>query len=291
MRKTFAIFGSCVTRDAFELGSPTAPVHRVAIYLARTTINSCLAPPVSVKHLFRSARRKKFEERCVINDISKLHFDLLREKPFDYLLVDLIDERHWIMAIDGSYLCYSVPFLRMAEKFKLDAAKFERRSPRDPWVIAETLANIPRFVKRLCSIVDPKRIIVHEALWATSFIDAAGEVRPFPNNSEISRVNDVLAAYYARIKSEEALASISLPQGVCVADEKHRWRLEPFHYADIYYRTFLAELNRLTRTDTSSPARRAWRLSKCLLAMSKRYCGKLSAESRRWTIRRRLPSS
>src|SRR5207245_10631931 len=123
-----------------------------------STINSCLASPVLVKNLFPSERRGRFEERCVMDDIFKVHFDLLRGKAFDYLLLDLIDERHWIIVVDGSYLCYSVPFLRMAEEFKLDVAKFERRAPRDPRVVAETLANIPRFLERLCGIVDPKRI-------------------------------------------------------------------------------------------------------------------------------------
>jgi hypothetical protein len=247
MGKSFAIFGSCVTRDAFELGGPAAAGHRIAIYLARTTINSCLATPVPVTSLFPLGRREKFEERCVVHDIFKLHFDVLREKPFDYLLLDLIDERHSIITVDGSYLCYSVPFLRMAQEFKLDAAKFERRAPRDPGVVEETLANIPRFLERLRYIVDPRRIILHEAYWATSFIDTEGTLRPFQNEVEIAFVNDILAAYYERIKSEGELISISLPQDVRLADEKHRWTLAPFHYADIYYRTFMTELGRLTQ--------------------------------------------
>jgi hypothetical protein len=246
MGSSFAIFGSCVTRDAFELAGPTATDHRVAIYLARTTINSSLVGPVSFKNLFQSRAREKFEERCVIHDMFKLHFNLLRETPFDYLLLDLIDERHWIMAVDDSWLCYSVPFLRMAEEFKLDVGKFERRAPRDPRVIEDTLANIPRFLERLRCIVDPKRIILHEARWATNFIDAHGVLQPFPKKSEIYLVNDVLSAYYERIKSETGLASISLSEDMCVADEKHRWSLEPFHYANIYYRTFISELDRLT---------------------------------------------
>jgi hypothetical protein len=247
MGKSFAIFGSCVTRDAFELGGPAAAGHRISVYLARTTINSCLAAPVPVRSLFASERREKFEERCVVHDIFKLHFDLLREKQFDYLLLDLIDERHSIIAVDGSYLCYSVPFLRMAQEFKLDTAKFERRAPRDPRVIEATIANIPRFLERLRRIIDPHRIILHEALWATTFLDAEGALRTFPNKVEIVLVNDILSRYYANIKSEGGLTSISLPEDVRVADEKHRWTLEPFHYADIYYRTFMAELVQLTQ--------------------------------------------
>jgi hypothetical protein len=252
MGKTFAIFGSCVTRDAFELGGPTATGNSISIYLARTTINSCLAQPVPFQSLFASERREKFEERCVINDIFKTHFNLLREKPFEYLLIDLIDERHSIIAVGGSYVCYSVPFLRMAEEFKLDVAQFERRAPRDPRTVAETLTNISRFIERLRLMVDPKRIILHEALWATRFVDAEGTLRAFPNQTEIALVNDVLAAYYGRLKSEGGLTSISLSHEVRIADEKHRWTLQPFHYADIYYRKFIVELDRLTQSDISA---------------------------------------
>ncbi len=184
MEKRFAIFGSCVTRDAFEFGQPNPGKERVSIYLARTTVNSCLSTPVPFKNLFAAERQQKFEERCVIDDIFKRHFDALREKPFDYLLLDLIDERHPIISVDGSYLCYSVPFLRMAEAFKLDPAKFERRSPRDPSLIEETLANLPRFVERLSAIVDPSHIILHEAYWATEFIAATGERQVFPNAAD-----------------------------------------------------------------------------------------------------------
>lgn len=246
MEKTFAIFGSCVTRDAFELGQSKSGDHRVGNYLARTTINSCLSAPVPFKNLFAAERQPKFEERCVIDDILKRHFDALAEKPFDYLIIDLIDERHPVIVVDGSQLCYSVPFRRMADGFALDTSKFEKRMPQDPRVVEETLANIPRFIERLTRVVDPQRIILHEALWATRFISADGTRQDFPKKAEIERTNAILAAYYARLTSAAPLRVIALPEEMRVANEKHRWTLEPFHYADIYYRAFMIELDRLT---------------------------------------------
>jgi hypothetical protein len=247
MGKTFAIFGSCVTRDAFELDQAKSGGHRVGTYLARTTINSCLSAPVPFKNLFAAERRPKFEERCVTDDILKRHFDALAEKPFDCLIVDLIDERHPVIVIDGSQLCYSVPFRRMADGFAVDTSTFEKRMPQDPRVVEETLANIPRFIERLTRVVDPQRIILHEALWATSFIAADGARRDFPKKAEIERTNAILAAYYARLKSAAPLRVIALADELRVADEKHRWTLEPFHYADIYYRAFMVELDRITQ--------------------------------------------
>jgi Family of unknown function (DUF6270) len=83
-------------------------------------------------------------------------------------------------------------------------------------------------------------------LWATHFIGADGTRRPFPNMAEIVQVNEVLAAYYARIKAAGVATSIAVPEDMRVADENHRWTLEPFHYADIYYRAFMAALDGLT---------------------------------------------
>jgi Family of unknown function (DUF6270) len=254
MTTTFGIFGSCVTRDAFELGGPLAQRYQIGVYLARTTINSCLSAPVPFTNLFAAERRAKFEERCVVNDIFKLHFEQLGEKPFDYLLLDLIDERHAVVTVDGSYLCYSVPFLRMAEAFGLDAGKLERRLPRDKRVVEETLANIPRFLERLGAVADRRRIILHEALWATEFLDTNGTRQDFPNKAEIEQVNEVLRAYYGAVKAGGVRQSIAVPEELRVADANHRWTLEPFHYAEGYYRAFLTELERLTQPAEAVPA-------------------------------------
>jgi hypothetical protein len=247
MERSFAIFGSCVTRDAFELGRAKSGSHRVTTYLARTTINSSLSAPVPFANLFATERQAKFEERCVIDDILKRHFDALAEKPFDYLILDLIDERHPVIAVGDSQLCYSVPFRRMAEAFALDTSKFEMRMPQGESVIAETLANIPRFIARLARIVDPQRIILHEALWAKTYIAADETRQDFPKQAEIERTNSVLAAYYARLKAEGPLRTIALSEDLRVADEKHRWTLEPFHYADSYYSAFIAALDAIAQ--------------------------------------------
>jgi hypothetical protein len=245
MSKTFAIFGSCVTRDPFELAEASTAGHQVALHLARTTINSCLAMPVPLSDLFLQGFEINREEACVTHDLLKQHFDQLRRSEFDYLLLDLADERHCILAFDGYYLCQSVPFLRIAEKLKLDVSRFARRSPRDPELIAETLANIPRFIERLCFNIDPSHIVLHEALAATTYLDREGELRTFPNKSEISFMNDIFIKYYDKLKSEGGFCSIALPKDMCVAYVGHRWMLSPFHYTPLYYHRFLAELTRL----------------------------------------------
>jgi len=57
----------------------------------------------------------------------------------------------------------------------------------------------------------------------------------------------VLGIYYAALKAAGLRQSIAVPTELRVADANHRWTLEPFHYADAYYRGFMAELDRLTQ--------------------------------------------
>jgi hypothetical protein len=221
--------------------------HRVALHLARTTINSCLASPVPLSNLFSTRDLLDYAEHCVTDDLLKQHFDRLQHSSFDYLLLDLVDERHRIIVLDGFYVCQSVCFLRMVEKLKLDVTRFERRSPQDPKLIAETLASIPRFVERLCANIDPRRIFVHEALGATTYFNSEGVLKTFLNEAEILVMNDILTKYYHKLKAEGNFCSIALPKDMRVADARHRWFLSPFHYTSLYYHQFLVELNRLMR--------------------------------------------
>src|SRR5579862_5812810 len=126
MERAFAIFGSCVTRDAFELGHPLPGGSRIGAYVSRTTINSSLSTAAELEDLFALEGRPNFEERCVMSDVTKNHFEVLREKPFDYLLLYLIVERPSFMRVCFSYLCYSVPLLSMAETRALDTDRLER---------------------------------------------------------------------------------------------------------------------------------------------------------------------
>lgn len=243
----FAIFGSCVTRDAFEISADRTEERRVRLYLARTTINSCLSRPVDFRQLFPAGRDRKFEERCVVDDIFKLHFGQLREAEFDRLIVDLIDERHHVLKVGDAFVCYSVPFTKMAETLGVDLSRHERFSPHDPAIVQSTLERIPEFVTRLREILPPERIVLHEALWARRYRATTGETREFPKERQVEATNAILEEYYAAIRRAcPEMSSIRLPEDHILADEAHRWTLEPFHYADSYYAEFIRRLDALT---------------------------------------------
>ncbi|MGE3935250.1 MAG: DUF6270 domain-containing protein [Rhodospirillaceae bacterium] len=240
----YAIFGSCVTRDAFDLAQRRGGSDAVVTYLARTTVNACLAAPVSLPAPAGLAAAR-FEERCVVADLAKTHFADLGAKPFDFLIVDLIDERHPVLSVDGSLVCRSVPLVRMAAACGLDLSGYEMLMPHDPRIVQATIDNIPKFVAELAAIAPPSRIVLHEALWASHYRAADGALRPFPDPPLSARCNDTLSGYYAAIRAACPQAtSIRIDGDALAADERHRWGLEPFHYAEAYYDLFLQRLDR-----------------------------------------------
>jgi hypothetical protein len=245
MGRTLAIFGSCVTRDAFEIQqSRAADPDRIALYLSRTTINSCLSDPVKLREFSPAPEHTKFEERCVVSDLEKTHFRELRQAGFDYLLIDLIDERHASLKIGASNVCHSMPFARLAEARGIDIAKYERLLPNDPAAIERTVENIPRFLNRIQAIVDPSRVVLHEANWALNFRAADGTIQPFKHQGFIQANNRILDLYYDRMKAAcPGMRTIKVPADCVLGDESHRWTLEPFHYADDYYAQFLRQLD------------------------------------------------
>jgi len=241
--RRYAIFGSCVTRDAFELSRQRGGSDTVAVYLARTTINACLAPPAVLPALAAPAAAK-FEERCVVADLAKTHFADLAAVPFDVLVVDLIDERHPVLSVDGSLVSHSVPLGRMALACGLDLSAYPMLMPHDPRIVQATLDNIPRFAAALAAVAGPRPIVLHEALWAAQYRGADGGLRPFPDQPLIARCNRTLAAYYAAIRQAcPDAAAIRIAGDDLVADAGHRWGLEPFHYGERYYDRFLGRLD------------------------------------------------
>ncbi len=256
MTQTVAIFGSCVTRDAFELRTQRkdAPEVKVSLYLSRTSINSCLAPPVAGLGLPPAEGKLKFEERSVRTDLDKTHFDQLRDATFDWLVIDLIDERHWLAEPAGSALCYSVPFWRLCEAHGVDHNAIPRLSPNDPALVQRTVDNIPRFLNRVLATVAQQRIVLHEAYWARQYVTHDGAVRDFEQQHMIRLANQGLQRFYARIKECcPAIATIRIPADETLADEAHRWSLDPFHYREAYYAEFLRQYDAIVAAAT--PAR------------------------------------
>ena len=235
------IFGSCVTRDLFE---DQALRPSLARYASRCSLISAVAAPVALD--VETVRLDSaFQRRCVIEDFDKRFLAELERERLDWLVVDLIDERFAVLRTPASYVTRSSAY----DSAGLEAAHgFDRvrRLTGEAAALLERAAQ--RFAERVTAVLPAERVIVHRARWMTRFRDGAA-LHDFPadradfaehHNAALDEAYDALERHLGG-----RAATIALDDGRYVADARHRWALEPYHYEPAYNGAALARLRAL----------------------------------------------
>lgn len=226
------IFGSCVTRDLFE-----HPALRQSLghYAARCSMISAVADPVAIDE-DSVAIPSAWQRRCVMADFQKTCFAQFAAGRLERLVIDLIDERFDLLRVNGSYVTRSSAFDagRLGERTDFEFETVKRMSA-EGCLLFERAA--PLFAERVLEMLPAERVVLHRALWCTHYRDGA-DIHPFPEarlelclrqNEMLTHGYDALAAAFGgraleiRVEPERQLA-----------DARHRWQLEPFHYEQSY---------------------------------------------------------
>ena len=235
------IFGSCVTRDLFE-----HPALRPALarYASRSSLISAVAAPVALDA--ETVRLDSaFQRRCVIEDFGKRFLAELEREQLDWLVVDLIDERFDVLRTPASYVTRSSAYdsAGLEEQHRFDRV---RRLTGDAAALLEHAAQA--FAERVTAVLPAHRVIVHRARWMTRYRDGAA-LHDFPaeradfaahHNAALDDAYDALEHHLGG-----HAATIAFEDGRYVADARHRWALEPFHYEPAYNDAALARLRAL----------------------------------------------
>ncbi len=218
--KRIFVFGSCVSRDAF-LGD-TKPHD----YLARSSIASAFGRScdVTVGEADLSGITSEFQRRMVAADLRRTAVTVLGTTEYDYLLLDLIDERFDLAEFGDSFVTVSSEMLKAGIQLP----------PRAEWVPLANPTRMRRWregFRRLASVVGEERIILNRVFWATH--DESG--MELPKQDEIQAANIQLARMYGFIDSFEGIRAIDYPPGLLVSDSAHKWGVSPFHYVPEFY--------------------------------------------------------
>lgn len=222
----YFILGSCVTRDAFGEGS-SAP--GVAEYFARSPLGSMFADRPELEHPNFSAIESNFQRRMVEADWMKRVPRLLQETPYDYVLLDLIDERFDLAEAGGSV--YSVSNeLRLTGYNVGDAAIARFGSRRHQELFEEGFS-------KLVEQVGSHRVIVSKAFWATQLADGT----PTGSPAYIEAANATLQRLYEYVGQYD-LRWIEYPADVLIGDPSHKWGVSPFHFVPEFYTRLRSEL-------------------------------------------------
>lgn len=231
------VLGSCVTRDAFEFSEKDQ--FTVAGYLARTSIASSFQEK-SITEYDTSVIQSAFQRRMVDNDLSKKTIDEIEKVDFDFLVIDLIDERFGVVkTFDGRYFTLSSEFkenILLGDDVKL-------LSPNDDELFDLWCQGWDKFIELAKLKGFHNKIVINKVFWSNK--DLNNEV-VFPEYQRwIDKNNLWLKKLYAYIESSEDVKILSYPNEILRIDRYHKWGGQPYHYTASLYLEFLKQLIRL----------------------------------------------
>jgi hypothetical protein len=243
-----AVFGSCVTRDAFEFGEQSEGLT-LSSYAARSTIRSLMAPEAAAVDGAKEMLLQDpahYKSRMVLADLRKSVITDLAAQQSDYLILDLTSEIIPTLRWQGTLVTVSEYFTTLIPPALWQ--DLPREHAGTVQVMAETLQLIPAFIGQFSDIYGEDRIILHEAIAATHYLDAARQRLPFDEATQqkVARINRGIEAYYAEIRRLfPRIQTVRVSAAHTLGDVHHKWGLAFFHYVPEYYHEFLAQLHQI----------------------------------------------
>ncbi|WEK29774.1 MAG: DUF6270 domain-containing protein [Candidatus Pseudomonas phytovorans] len=245
MIKNLLIYGSCVSRDIFNLEESRD--FKLTDYYARSSMASLYSEPFENDDAL-SRIPSAFRRRMVACDFSK---EILSAKDkfcnADVILIDLIDERFDLISLPSGQLITNSNELAesslLTDESVTGYTTIKQSTPerRELW-----LQGMQKFFGFLKEINKLDQVIVNKVFWSSKF-----EVKtdtPFPvARPFIDKANQELSWMYEALRSilrEDQFLDFS--PSIMTADEHHRWGPSAFHYCSNYYREALAQI--ITKT-------------------------------------------
>lgn len=227
------IYGSCVTRDAFQLGG----LPRLADYYARSPIISAFGrrPAELPAEMDLEAIPSAFQRRMVTRDVEKsLPAALAGLTSRNVVIIDLIDERISVAQVEGGVLACSSE----AAKAGLRAGTTSRLAVGEPGFMTAW----ERAADHLVNSLRGRRVILNKVFWATRDETGADLSERFP----VELHNQSLQHMYRRLEVELSCDVVEYPEELLVADSQHRWGLSPFHFIEAFYAHFVTRVQEIT---------------------------------------------
>lgn len=225
------VLGSCVSRDAFDL--PGAP--ELVDYRARTALGSAFATPTKfMDRVNIELNPSAFQRRMVATDLEKGLEGLLVDSSFDFLLLDLIDERLQMIRHDGSYVTYS-PELQTCGIVPNPDDLVEVGS-------SEYFEAFVAGLEKLLAIVPAEKIIVNQVYWAEKTLD--GE--PVGSPDQTHKHNRILDKLYRQLRRQPGIHFVTYERSDFVSDAQHKWGPSPFHFGPKLYERTIRGIERVS---------------------------------------------
>jgi hypothetical protein len=236
--RTVAIWGSCVTRDAFAIASRADELAErlpLLYYGARSSWVSQDSRPWPDPDVDLGGSVNGFGRRMVEEDFGKTILDRLAEHRPDLLVIDLIDERLPIARVGRTWVTASEYFKQTDLGPKILAEAEEQSAVTKSRRTRLFAAAARRLVGRMVRELPHTTFVLHEAPYVTRVGDGTMLKEP-----QAGWARDLNAAQQPMMRSliEEfgpRLVRATPPDEVCQADPGHRWGVASYHYVEPYY--------------------------------------------------------
>ncbi|WP_139313566.1 DUF6270 domain-containing protein [Salinicola sp. MH3R3-1] len=222
------IFGSCVSRDAFNFDFPRL---ELVGYFSRSSFASAFGSSPQ-KDNYSQELNSNFQKRMVKADFEKEALQKIVSTEFDILLIDFVDERFKLFkSTTGSIVTLSnelskTPFLRQAEGVAVSPFSDEHFQLWE--------RGWKKFVSSLSSHNLLSKVVVNCGLWAKT--DEQGNAIPNVDLNLIEKANSHLRRLYDRVFLDIPASQAFMPSDKMVVGKlEHKWGAAPFHYVDNYY--------------------------------------------------------
>lgn len=223
------IYGSCVSRDAFNYES--AKGFQFTEYYARSSFASAFHPK-SVVHELYSSIESPFQKRLVKADLLKTSKTSIVNGDYDLLLIDFIDERFALFVLDeGGVVTVSN---------ELVSGGFDAKTPPVSGHVVKSgseeflelwKTGWSGFVEAMRAENRMEKVVINRVFWA----GRTESGHPFDgfNPQSANRFLETLYSLVAKDIPEDQF--ITYPESVLLGSDQHRWGLSPFHYMDAFY--------------------------------------------------------
>lgn len=237
--KKFFIIGSSVSRDIFA-GRYSSEISSNQYYPRTSFCRLALSPVQNLPEL--SKVTSPFQRKIIKQDMISDLFYSLDNTKFDYVLIDLIDERYGLINFDNTFITNSYELNLagiLADTTQL--TKIETGS-QEYFKLWEKGFN--KFIKYCKEKNILNKILINKVYWASSFDDAS----PILNftQEKIDFNNSVLNHLYKLIEKHIPESNfITNPKSYFIAKKNHKWGTMPFHYIDSFYENTYKKLIKL----------------------------------------------
>jgi len=241
--KNLIIYGSCVSRDIFNLEENSD--FNLLEYYARSSMASLCSEAYANEDALQRIP-SAFRRRMVAYDFSKAMFSEANQfNDSDIILIDLIDERFDLIALpSGQLITLSNELTEsgLLEDPSITGYKIiSHGSPERRKLWLQGMQKLFSFLKDRNKL---DRVIVNKVFWSSRFEKETDT--PFPvAPTVVEKANAELNWMYNALAHELAEQQfISFSPSLLTADEQHKWGVSPFHYCEGYYIEALTQIRR-----------------------------------------------